>query len=91
MLPKLPKFVIENVPPATSSGFNWRERARVARSTIDRLQASYVLFVRISDDRNNQATFKRHRDSEIDVSVIDDVFAVNRSVEDREMPAALRR
>ena len=35
-LPKLPKFVIENVPPCTSSGLNCRERARVARSTMER-------------------------------------------------------
>ena len=36
ILPKLPKLVIENVPPCTSSGFNWRERARVAKSTMER-------------------------------------------------------
>ena len=39
-LPKLPKLVMENVPPCTSSGLSWRERARVARSTMERCSPS---------------------------------------------------
>src|ERR1022692_1706753 len=39
-LPKLPKLVIENVPPCTSSGLSCRERARVARSTMERCRPS---------------------------------------------------
>ena len=42
-LPKLPKLVIENVPPWISSGFNWRARAREA-GAADRFEAETVAF-----------------------------------------------
>ena len=85
-LPKLPKFVIENVPPATSSGFNCRERARAARSTIERCKPDDVLLVGVANHRNDQAgaAIERDGDSEIDLVVIDDVRAFDRSVHDRE-------
>src|SRR6476646_954514 len=73
ILPKLPKFVIENVPPCTSSGFNCR--ARASRQIDNRsLQTSHILFVGIADHRHDQAAFERHRDADIDVSMVDDTF-----------------
>src|ERR1035441_1487215 len=39
-LPKLPELVREKVPPVTSSGLSWRERARAARSTMERCKPS---------------------------------------------------
>ena len=85
-LPKLPKLVMENVPPGTSSGFSWRERARAARSTIERCKPDHVLLVGVADHRHDQAraAVERHRDAEVDLVVIDDVRAVDRGVDDRE-------
>jgi hypothetical protein len=72
-LPKLPKLVMEKVPPETSSGLSWRERARAARSTME-----------LADNGHDQAVFERHGDADIDLVVIEDVGALNRGVDDGE-------
>ena len=84
-LPKLPKLVIENVPPCTSSGFNWRERARVARSTMERCRPDDVFLVGVANHRHDQSIFQRHRDADIDFVVIDDVVAFDGRVQDGKL------
>ena len=46
------------------------------------LQSGYVLLVGIPDHRNDQAAFESNSDADIDVAIVDNVLAVDRSVED---------
>jgi hypothetical protein len=45
------------------------------------LQAGYVLFIGVANYRNDQTRLESNGDADVDVAVIDDVFAVNGSVE----------
>jgi hypothetical protein len=91
MLPKLPKLVIENVPPCTSSGLQLaRAGARGQVGTMEPLQAHHVLLVGVADHRDDQAVLERHGHAEIDVAVVDDVGSVDRRVDDRELPQRRR-
>jgi hypothetical protein len=82
-LPKLPKLVMENVPPCTSSGFSWRERARVERSTMERCSPTTFFSSALRITGTISPFLQRHRDPDIDFVVIDDVGAFDGSVQDR--------
>ena len=76
--------MIVNVPPCTSSGFSFFDRARV-REILDRAaQPEQILLVGVPDHRHDQPLIERHRDAEVDVLLVDDVVAVDRGVDDRE-------
>jgi hypothetical protein len=75
--------VIVNVPPCTSSGFNFFERAR--REIVDRAaQPEQVLLIRVLDHRHEQSLVERDGDPEVDVFLVDDLVPVDGRVEDRE-------
>ena len=87
----MPGLVIVNVPPCTSSGLSFFDRARVGQVVDRAAQAEQVLLVGIPDHRHDQAVVERDGDPEVDVLLVDDVVAVDRGVDDRELPAGRRR
>ena len=81
----MPGLVIVNVPPCTSSGTQLLG-ARAGGQVVDRAaQAEQVLLVGVADHRHDQAVLERDRNPEIDVLLVDDVVAVDRRVDDREL------
>ena len=83
-LPKLPKLVMENVPPVHLVRLELPGAG--ARGEIDdrALQPDDVLLVRVANHGNDQAALERHGDPDVDLVVIDDVRAFDRRVHDRE-------
>jgi len=69
--------------------FIWVELLRMGagRDILNRLaEVEQVLFVCISDHRNDQFVFECDRDVKVDVLLVDDVVAVDRCIDDRKLP-----
>ena len=75
-VPKLPGFVIVNVPPWTSSGSSFFVRARW-RYPGSRVPAGEVQVLRVVDDGDDEALalVECHGDAEIDERASDDALA----------------
>src|ERR1022692_3148767 len=103
--PKMPGLVMVNVPPCTSSGFNFLVRARSPRSVMARckptklrssaffstgtmrsgdgaLQAHEAALLGVFHHGHDEAPVQRDRDTKIDGSVIVDVLAFHRRIDD---------
>ena len=78
------------VPPCTSSGLSFFVRARVAEVVDRAAQAEEILLVGVADHRDDQALVERDGDADVDVLLVDDVVAVDRRVDDRELRGARR-
>ncbi len=76
-LPKLPKLVMENVPPVHFVGLELPGAGARGQVHDGALQAEHVLLVGVADHRHDQAVLQRHRDADIDLVVVDDVVAVD--------------
>ena len=55
------------------------------------LQTGHVLLVGTADHGDDQAVFQRHRDANVDFVMVDDIVAVERCVEQREVAQRHRR
>ena len=81
----MPGLVIVNVPPCTSSGLSFFERARAGEIVDRAAEPEQVLLVGVANHRDDQAILERDGDPEVDVFLVDDVLAVDRGVDDREL------
>ena len=89
--PKMPGLVSVNVPPSTSSTFSCLARARCARSCTARQSSSRLLRSARADHRHDQSLLERHGNPQVDVVLVDDVLAVERGVDVRELPDRVGR
>ena len=89
-LPKLPKLVIEKVPPWTSSGLSCRDARARGQIHDGPLQAQHVHLVGVANHRHDQAVLERHGDADVDFVVVDDVRPVDGGVDDGDRRAAPR-
>ena len=89
--PKLPGLVMVNVPPCTSSGLSFLARARSATSAMARdrprmLSSSARLTTGTISPFSSATAMPR-----LIVTLVDDVVAVDRGVDDRMPPQAVDR
>ena len=69
------------VPPETSSGASFLERARSARSTMARPTPRKFFSSALLDDRDDEAPVQRDGDADVDVLVVEDGVALDRGVD----------
>ncbi len=89
--PNTPPLVMLNVPPVRSSIVSALERAREAKSLTRLLDVRERQRIRVAQHRHDQAAIGRDRDADVVELVIDDVVAVDRRIDDRELLQRLDR
>ena len=74
-----------NVPPSSSSGFNFPSFARFAKSADGLFDFRKAHPFRVAQDRHDQPAFARNRHADIEIIVIDNVVPANLRIELREL------